>query len=184
MEEDSKDEEIVSRIQAGEIEPFSILVKRYEAKMMRYARKFLITQGDAEDLVQDVFLKAYVNIQSFDTSRRFSPWLYRIAHNTFINAIKKRGEEVPFFDVDTLFPHPTTNETGESDLERKELKTKLDISLNKLPPKYREPLVLHYFEELSYKEIAEVLRIPVSTVGVRLRRGKNVMKKLYDEHEK
>ena len=184
MEEDSKDEEIVRKIQAGEVEPFGILVKRYEAKMMRYARKFLLTQGDAEDLVQDVFLKAYVNIQSFDTSRRFSPWLYRIAHNTFINAIKKRGEEVPFFDADTLFPHPATNETGESDLERKELATRLNVSLEKLSPKYREPLVLHYFEELSYKEIAEVLRIPTSTVGVRLSRGKEAMKKIYNEHER
>ena len=84
------DEDLVLRVKSGGIEAFGFLVERYEDKMKRYARKFLFGYTDIEDTVQKVFIKAYVNIQSFDTSRKFSSWLYRIAHNEFINAIKKK----------------------------------------------------------------------------------------------
>ena len=81
------DEKIAARVQEDEIEAFGILVERYEVKMLRYGKKFLTQYEDIEDAVQDVFIKAYTNIQSFNTSMSFSPWLYRIAHNTFINVI-------------------------------------------------------------------------------------------------
>ena len=85
------DEEIARRAQEGDIESFGLLVGRYEAKITRYAGKFLLNNEDAKDLAQEVFIKAYVNIQSFDANRKFSSWLYRIAHNEFINAIRKRS---------------------------------------------------------------------------------------------
>ena len=85
------DEEIARRVQEGDIESFGLLVGRYEAKITRYAGKFLLNGEDDKDLAQEVFIKAYVNIQSFDANRKFSSWLYRIAHNEFINAIRKRS---------------------------------------------------------------------------------------------
>ncbi len=88
---EQSDEAIVREVQQGGSNLFGLLVERYEKKMLRYARKFLLGGEDAEDLAQEVFLKAYTNIQSFDSRRRFSPWLYRIAHNEFVNAIKKNG---------------------------------------------------------------------------------------------
>ena len=88
------DEETVLQVQDGDTESFGILVERYEAKMMRYAHRFLFGYHDAEDLMQEVFIKAYTNIQSFDTKRRFSSWLYRIAHNEFINAIKRKDQRL------------------------------------------------------------------------------------------
>ncbi len=113
------DEEIAVLVQRGDTEPFGELVTRYEQKMLRYARKFLLGKEDAEDRVQNVFLKAYENIRSFDATRRFSPWLYRIAHNEFINAIKKKGKEpLPFFDPDILFPHPISSETADRDVHQ------------------------------------------------------------------
>src|SRR3989344_1122217 len=112
------DEEIAARVQQGQIHDFGLLVERFEAKMMRYARKFLFGYRDSEDLVQEVFVKAYVNIKGFDTSRVFSSWLYRIAHNEFINAIKKKGREpITFFDPDTLFPHPVAPENPEKEFD-------------------------------------------------------------------
>lgn len=173
------DEDIATLVQRGDIEAFGVLMQRYEAKMLRYARKFLFGYEDAEDLVQDIFLKAYVNIQDFDTKRRFSPWLYRIAHNEFINSIKKRGREpIPFFDPDALFPHPLSVDTADRRINERETKELLDRYLGELSPKYREPLILFYFEEMNYQEIAEVLRIPTSTVGVRLQRGRIALRKL------
>jgi len=73
------DEEIVRMVQSGGLESFGILVKRYQEKMLRYGRKFLFNNNDIEDLVQEVFIKAYTNIQSFDASRKFSALIYRSA---------------------------------------------------------------------------------------------------------
>lgn len=171
------DEEIARLVQSGETESFGILIERYEAKMKRYAKRFLFGYEEAEDLAQEVFLKTYINIQSFNTSKKFSSWLYRIAHNEFINAIKKKGKEpISFFDSDVIFPHPISKENTDKKITESELRAMLDKCLNKLKPKYREPLVLYYFEELNYKEIADVLHIPIATVGIRLRRGKKTMK--------
>ncbi|MEA3452935.1 MAG: RNA polymerase sigma factor [Patescibacteria group bacterium] len=171
------DEEIVSIIRSGETDSFGILVERYEVKMKRYARKFLFGYEDAEDIVQQVFLKAYINIKSFDRDKKFSSWLYRIAHNEFINAIrKKKREPLPFFDSDLLFPRLATKESADKEIKEEELRQIIDKCLDKVSPKYREPLVLYYFEELSYKEISTILRIPVSTVGIRILRAKKTLK--------
>ena len=177
------DEEIAQRVQKGDVEVFGVLVQRFEERMIRYARKFLFAGDEIKDLVQEVFIKAYVNIQSFDASRKFSSWLYRIAHNEFINAGKKKSRLPVFtFDLDALFPHLAARETADGDFERQELKEALDQSLDKLDVKYREPLALYYLEEMNYREIADILQIPVSTVGVRLTRGKAMLKKIITSH--
>ncbi|MFH0873342.1 MAG: RNA polymerase sigma factor [Candidatus Komeilibacteria bacterium] len=173
------DEEIAQQVQGGDTESFGQLVSRYEPKMTRYARRFLFDGEDVRDIVQEVFIKAYVNIKSLDTSRRFSPWIYRIAHNEFINAIKKKGRDKSLpFDFDLIFPHPVARETADREATVNDLRRMLDQSLDQLDAKYREPLVLYYFEEMEYGEIAEILKIPISTVGIRLRRGKQQLKKI------
>src|SRR3989338_5469082 len=151
------DEELARGVQQGNLYLFGLLVERYEDKMMRYARRFLFGYHDAEDVVQEVFIKAYTNIRSFDSTRRFSHWLYRIAHNEFLNALrKKQHDPLPFFDPDTLLPHPVAPEQTDRSINDKELKEMLSASLDKLAAKYREPLVLYFFEDLSYQEIADV----------------------------
>ncbi len=176
---DITDEEIAARVKAGDIESFGLLVERYEAKLARYGRKFFADNEDIKDLVQEVFIKTYANIQSFDASRRFSPWVYRIAHNEFVNAMKRKGLMAIFpFDLDLLLPHPVSKETADANAHRQDLKRLLDKCLRELNPKYREPLILYYFEEMGYREIAEVLQVPVSTVGVRLQRGRAMLEKL------
>lgn len=173
------DENIAKLVQNGDSHLFGSLVERYDKKLMRYAKRFLFDYEDAEDLIQDVFIKAFKNIKGFDASRSFSSWIYRIAHNEFINEIKKRGREpISFFDPDTLFPHPIAPKQADDELKEQELKTLVDEYINKLSPKYREPLVLYYYEDLSYEQIAEILHIPVSTVGVRINRAKQTLKKL------
>lgn len=172
------------QVQKGDIESFQTLVERYEPKMTRYAKRFFFDGDEGKDLVQEVFIKAYVNIRSFDATRRFSPWIYRIAHNEFVNNIKKRQKErdnVSIFDFDLLFPHLVANETADDGFNKAEVRRMLDGSLNKLNAKYREPLVLYYFEDMDYREIADILHIPISTVGVRLQRGRAMMKKIVKE---
>jgi RNA polymerase sigma-70 factor (ECF subfamily) len=179
------DEMIASEVQEGDVSSFGVLMERYEEKLARYGRKFLADSDDIKDLVQEVFIKAYMNMQSFDTARKFSPWIYRIAHNEFVNAIKKKKSRITFSlsAFDTLLPHPAAKEDIESDAQRRELRGMLEKSLQSLDPKYREPLVLYYFEDLDYKEIGEILKMPVSTVGIRLQRGKGMLKKLVENNE-
>ncbi len=179
MTQDLTDEEIAALVQKGDVDAFGELIARFDQKMTRYARKFLFQGEDVKDLVQEVFIKAYVNIKSFDAARRFSPWLYRIAHNEFINAVKKKSR-LPFFsfDFDTVLPQLVAPETADGEMAKAEIKIMLDRCLDKLSPKYREPLVLYYIEEMDYKEIAEILKLPVATVGVRLNRGKAMLRKV------
>jgi RNA polymerase sigma-70 factor (ECF subfamily) len=175
--EQPTDEQLAGKVQEGDTQAFNILLGRYRQKLLRYGNKFLLQPGDIEDVTQDIFLKAYQNIKSFDVSRKFSPWIYRIAHNEFINLGKKRkGEPLDFFDFDTFFPHPQSPDTSEKDLDEKHTRAVLGQFLDRLSAKYREPLVLYYIEGLDYRDIAEVLRIPVGAVGVRLNRAKKKLK--------
>ena len=172
------DEKITELVQVGQEDYFGILIDRYKAKMLRYARKFLFDESSAEDLVQDVFVNAYINIKGFDVSRKFSPWLYRIAHNAYVNEIKKRNKNpLVFFDIDVFLPHQSFKEDSMNEVENEEIKRELEDCIDKIDIKYREALILCYFEGLSYKEIAEVLHISISAVGVRINRGKKAIKK-------
>ncbi|MFH1171337.1 MAG: sigma-70 family RNA polymerase sigma factor [bacterium] len=178
----STDEELARRAQSGEHESYAVLVERYEEKMKRYALRILSNSDEVDDVVQDVFFKAYRNLRSFDSQRRFSPWLYRIAHNELMNSLKRRYRDpLLFFDPETLFPHPASDEDIAGDAERKEITHLIEGSLQKLPAKYREPLFFFYVEGLTYQEIADVLHIPRGTVSIRIRRGKGLLKSLVEQ---
>lgn len=177
---DKNDEELVVLVQMGDQDSFGTLVERYENKLLRYGRKFLSTHEDIEDIVQDVFINSYRNIQSFDPSLRFSPWIYRIAHNAFANALRKRSRNPLFFvDFDTFLAHPIYEDPEPVEKEREQLKKQLDVVLDRISPKYREVLVLHYLEDLSYKEMADILEVPTGTIGIRLKRAREALKKIY-----
>ena len=180
---EKSDEQIVALVQAGDAEAYGEIMTRYENKLKRYAWRFLNTREEIDDLVQDVFIKTYTNIKSFNTSLRFSPWIYRIAHNTFVNELKRKKHIFNFFDSDTILPLLASKETADADTMDNEINEELEIFVEKLPPKYREVIVLHYFESLSYQEISEVLHIPVTTVGVRMTRGRNKLKGYYQLSE-
>ena len=179
------DEDMVKLITTeGDSERFGVLIDRYEEKLTRYVKRFTQHPDDVDDIVQVVFIKAFVNLKSFDTTRSFNSWIYRIAHNESVTYLKKRGnEKVSFIDFDIFLPHPFAKEEADDRTLKREMKELLDTSLSKISPKYREVLVLYYYDELSYQEIADVLHVPTSTIGVRIRRGKEALEKmLTDNH--
>lgn len=176
------DEEIALRVQAGAVDIFGILVDRYEQKLLRYGRKFLSRQEDIEDIVQDVFFSAYRNMQSFDAALRFSPWIYRIAHNAFVNALRKNERAPISVDFDALISHQVYEDPVESERQQKDMRILIDRGLEGMQTKYREILILHYFEEMPYKDIADVLQIPIGTVSIRLMRAKEALKENLKKH--
>ena len=138
MRTDLSDEEIANFIQSGKSDYFRILIERYEDKMKRYARKFLANREDIEDVIQEVFIKVYKNIQSFDIKRRFSSWIYRIAHNELVNALSKKKKILPIFDLDVFLPYSLSSKSLEKEIEEKDLKDIIDKCLSSLE-KYSRP---------------------------------------------
>jgi len=176
------DEELAVRVQKGDKEVFGVLMERYEAKLLRYGAKFLSRHDDIVDIVQDVFISTYQNIQNFDASQRFSPWVYRIAHNAFVNGLKKHSyNPLTLVDFDTFISHVAYEDPVPREREQQEMKKMIDKGLEGLQPKYREVIILHYLEDMPYKEIADILQIPVGTVGIRIKRAKESLKAAYEK---
>jgi RNA polymerase sigma-70 factor, ECF subfamily len=182
------DEEIVKLIQENDDkELFGFLIDRYDKKIISYGRKFLKDKQDIEDIVQNIFIKVFVNIQSFDLDKKFSSWIYRIAHNEFVNELRKNQRKFFSLDFDLFLPRFGTDENFDNkidEIDKGEFHELLEKKLYELDIKYREALILYFYEEMSYKEISEIMQIPVSTVGIRINRAKKILKNfLENENE-
>lgn len=172
------DEEIVKLVICKDHNFYEFLVRRYQKKLHSYVGYYIPDYDKAADVVQEVFIKTYINLHGFNSHLKFSSWLYRIAHNEAINAIKKYHKEVSLEDnenfEEAFFEHA---KDIESTFEKKEIKKMLKDCIHKLPLKYEEVIILYYFEEKSYEEISDVLRISVGAVGTRINRAKSMLKK-------
>jgi len=175
------DEEIVT-MALSEHSSFGFLVERYEEKLKRYINRLGVRNFDDQlDVLQDIFIKTFKNLNSFDTSLSFSSWIYRIAHNEAISWYRKQnvrpeghlvnnGEEVLGFVSNT-------EDTPDITFDKSINAETLNQALNKIDGKYCEVLILRYFEHKEYEEISDILKIPIGSVGTLLYRGK---KQLYN----
>ncbi len=177
------DEDIVSRIIDGDSFLFECIVERYFDALMRYGKKFIVDDEDIKDLIQEVFIKVYENIKRFDVSRRFKPWIYRVAHNVFVNHLRFRSRLPFIIEWDAFVSLPIKDEKYEKDKENEHIRRELETYLSNISASYREVLLLYYIEEMSYKDIAEVLHIPTSSVGVRISRAKGALKEEISKNE-
>jgi RNA polymerase sigma-70 factor (ECF subfamily) len=180
--ESLKDEEVVILVQNGNKDAFGEVLNRFEPKIKRYAQRFFRDKEEVTDMVQDVFIKAYTNLQSYDSSQRFNPWIYRIAHNEFVNKIawKSIRKLVPI-DSDELMPIVlAAPEDVMRDALQEDEKRVVEKYLSQLSDKYKTPIILFYYDNLSYEEISDVLQIPPNTVGVRIKRGKDKLKQIIE----
>jgi len=174
------DEVLIRRIQNKDKELYAQIIKRYQAKLVRYVVYIINNEDKAKDIVQDAFIKAYVNINSFDLKKKFSSWIYRITHNEAINMLSKQKKQQPL-DIKADF------DSGidiEDDVIKKELVKHTHSCLRKMSVIYREPLSLYFLEEKSYEEISDILRVPIGTVGTRINRAKKLMKKICQKNTK
>jgi RNA polymerase sigma-70 factor (ECF subfamily) len=167
------DEELVEKTRSNDYNLYAAIIDRYKNKLLRYAVNIVHDDDKASHVVQDSFVKAYTNLNGFDTNKSFSSWIYRIVHNESINIIKKYHKEVSILD-DFDFG---SDENIEEDFEKKEIVIKIEKCLKKIPLLYSEPLSLYYIDDKSYQEISDILRIPIGTVAVRINRAKKLMKK-------
>lgn len=179
--DDPTDSQIIKLVVDGDTEQYSHIVKRYENKLMRYATYILKDYDIASDAVQETFIKAYINIRSFNRGKRFSPWIYRILHNEAMNVIKKSKKTVTIDAVNETNDDYLVRFNTDNAIDGGLLKREVRECLGRIDIKYQEVIVLSYFENLKYDEISDVLHIPTSTVGVRLKRGKEILKNICDK---
>lgn len=172
------DGEIVKFVIDGDKEKYSILIERYEAKLIRYAQFLLKDYDNALDVVQEAFIKAYINLNSFNRSKSFSSWIYRITHNEAINFINKSKKSHSLSSLDKDEDEFYFENDFDEHLDKLFLKKEVKKCIAKLDIKYQEVIVLFYFERLSYEQISDILHIPKSTVGVRANRAKTSLKEI------
>ncbi len=172
------DEEIARAVQRGQTQQFELLMTRYQAKLFRYARYLVHDEQLAADITQDTFIKSYANLRSFNVSRKFSSWIYRIAHNEAMNAVRRHKHTVSESELDGAQELYVVESGVEQTIDRQILRHDVQICLRELDAKYREVLVLYYYEQMKYDQIGDVLHMPTSTVGVRINRAKAALKKI------
>ena len=168
------DEEIIEKVRTSNQDLYAVVIDRYQKKLIRYAYNLIKNEERAADIVQESFIKAFINLNSFNIKKKFSSWIYRIVHNQAINLAKKYQKETPLLENWDF----KSNDDIEKDFEKKETKEKVEKCLKEIPLLYSEPLSLHYIDEKSYEEISDILRIPMGTVATRINRAKKLMKNI------
>ncbi len=171
------DEEVVQQVQSGDKDAFGLVVDRYERPLCAFIFRLLGDKENCADALQETFLKAYKNINSFNIQRKFSSWIYRIAHNEAITHYRNNTKHVALDDTAEIASEENNETAVQQKLDSVGHKKLLSKALLTITLKYREVIVLRYFEDRSYEEISEIMHIPVNTVGTYLSRGKSEIKK-------
>jgi RNA polymerase sigma-70 factor, ECF subfamily len=174
----------IKQVLKGDQNAFGEIVEIYKDKVFQLAYRMLGNRHEAEDIAQEAFIRAFVNIQSYNINLKFSTWLYRIATNLCIDRIRKKkpdyylDAEVAGTDGLTMYSQiPSKTSLPEDDVESLELQDTIQRAISKLPEKYRSVIVLKYIEELSLNEISEILDMPLGTVKTRIHRGRETLRK-------
>ncbi len=172
------DEQLLLRYTQGDSDAFTTLVKRYERELFAFLARFLGDATLAEDVFQEAFLQIHLSADDFDASRRLKPWLFTIAANKARDALRRRfrrpaaeldapvaadKDDVRFIDlIPANIPSPTTG------IENHEAAQAVQSIVRQMPENLRIVLLLSYFYDFAYKEIAEILSVPLGTVKSRL----------------
>jgi RNA polymerase sigma-70 factor (ECF subfamily) len=162
---------------------FEYIIERYEKKLTRYIfRIYSLRSESVEDVLQEVFIKLYQNLNDFDDQYSFSSWIYRITHNVLVSHLRKPEHRQVVISIDDeasarkLIEFLPADIDLQKELEKKDVAVKVGRALAEIPDKYREVLVLYYFEEKSYKEISDILRRSIDSVSVLINRAKAKLK--------
>ena len=176
MSREFSDSEIIS-LTLEESDNFALIIDRYEQKIFRYIMRLGdFSVDECEDILQDIFIRVYTHLNEYDESFSFSSWIYRIAHNTTIDAYRKNSREGVIRLDDELYEWLretlSTDENITSNLKEKNMRLLVQESFQSLTPEQREVIILKYIEWRDYSEISDILRIPMGTVGTLIHRGK------------
>jgi RNA polymerase sigma-70 factor (ECF subfamily) len=179
---EKSDQELV-QLTLKEQDNFLYIVNRYEKKLLHFILRISnVSVEEAKDLLQEIFIKIYQNLNAYDLSLKFSSWIYRIARNHVISHYRKNKNKQTISSSE-INEETLNNLASEFDIikeiDHQILKQNISRSLNQIEDKYREVIVLKYFEEKNYQEISDIIKKPTGTVATYLNRGKKQFKKTY-----
>ena len=184
------EKELVRKAQSGDFEAFSQLIEKYKNKIYNLALKFSKNRQDAEDVLQDTFLKAVDNIDKFRGDSAFGTWLYTIAVN-IMRAQYSKDQKADLRPIEEYLPEGHGDNTIHIELfdwgnpqelmEQKELKQAIDNALAELPQKYSMPFILRYFEDMQVSEIANVMKLTVPAAKSRILRARLALREKLSE---
>ena len=167
------DNTLVQAAREGDAGAIEALVRRYQVRIFNHARILTCDDGEAEDLAQETFIRAFRGLKRFRGESSFKNWLYRIATNVAIDALRRQRETTDVDEIQLASP-----DTGpEARVEEQERSRIVQEAVLALPPASRAVLVLREYEGLSYREIADTLDIPIGTVMSRLNYARNRLRK-------
>ena len=182
------DAAVVRRILRGDEEMFAVLVDRYRTRLFRFVERYTNDAEDARDVTQEVFLKVYGALDSYDPRYKFSTWIFRIAGNAAIDHLRRRKVralplELPVDDEgqERRADPPESRPDPLEDLTRSRLRKVLDEAIERLPDEYRELISLRHYGELPYEEIATLKKMPLGTVKNKLFRARQALRDLLPE---
>ncbi|MCD9025689.1 RNA polymerase sigma factor SigW [Cohnella silvisoli] len=168
----------------GDQRAFAEIVDLYKDKLYHLAYRMTGNRQEAEDVVQEAFLRVYKNLDRYDENQKFSTWIYRIATNLSIDRLRKRraiysldAESSDHEGLDGYAMLPSDDRTPESELLLSETQRLIHEAIATLPVKYKSVMILRYLQDLSLQEISDVLDMPVTTVKTRVHRGREFLRK-------
>lgn len=164
---------LMRSIQKGDMVAFSSMVDRYKDRLMNVISRMLSSAEEAEDIVQETFVRVYQHRQSFNFQHCFSTWIYTICLNLARNELRKR-KKFKFYEISDMQGHE-----AEFAVEMKlpsRLPQALDAAIKDLPEKYRTAFLLRDVQEMPYEEVAEVLGVPLGTVKSRVNRARLILR--------
>ena len=168
------DEEVIERVRGGDPGLFEIIMRRYNQRLYRVARAITGDDGEAEDVVQEAYARAYANLDQFAGRARFATWLTRIAVHETLARLRRRGR---FVDIEDTMPMlPSAAPGPEQRTSDRELAQALEAAIDTLPAVYRSVFMLRQVEGLSTAETAECLEITEQTVKTRLHRARTLLR--------
>jgi len=174
------DEILIETVKNGDCEAFAPLIERYKMSVYRLVYRMVHNRDDTEDLVQEIFIKAYHGIKSFKSGNRFFPWLSKIAVNHTLNFIKKE-KKVDVQPLEWVQNYADNRDDPVQMVKNKMLKERIAEAMAQLPEDYRAILVLGIEEQLSYEEISQAMGIPPGTVMSRLARARQRLRDIFKD---
>jgi RNA polymerase sigma-70 factor (ECF subfamily) len=184
MQSTDPDRELVRLAQLGDASAFEALVVKYQRRVARHVARWVKRAADVEDVVQDVFIKVYRGLASFKGDSAFYTWVYQIARNTAFNFLSRqsrvvvlRDDHLPDDSDERSDEQGSDHEDPERQLLAQQISETVELAMKKLQPELAEALVLYEVEGKQYKEIAQMLQIPIGTVRTRIFRAREFIAK-------
>lgn len=171
------DETLIAQFQKGNVQAFDVLVRRYKDQLLNYVFRFVGNRVDAEDIVQETFLRVYKNKHYYKEIAKFSTWVYTIAGNLAKTELRRRKRRKifsvsNFVNEERDFDIPDTAHNPEKEVDSSMKDDVIQRTIEKLPPKFKEVILLRDVQGFAYEEISQILNIPLGTVKSRVNRGR------------